>query len=60
MEGESKTNPDVLAGRTRTNKLVLFQGDVGLTGQTVSVRIEQPKTWTLMGTLVERPEGVLA
>lgn len=60
VEGESKTNPDVLAGRTRTNKLVLFQGDVGLTGQTVSVRIEQPKTWTLMGTLVERPEGVLA
>jgi tRNA-2-methylthio-N6-dimethylallyladenosine synthase len=60
VEGRSKTNPDVLAGRTRGNKLVLFSGDPALTGQLVHVKIEQPKTWTLMGALVLDKQEVFA
>ena len=56
VEGQSKTNAHVLAGRTRTNKLVLFPAPERLTGRLVKVRIEEPKTWTLMGTLVEETE----
>ncbi|QQE80965.1 tRNA (N6-isopentenyl adenosine(37)-C2)-methylthiotransferase MiaB [Alicyclobacillus sp. SO9] len=52
VEGESKTNPDVMAGRTRTNKLVLVPGDKSLRGSLVQVKIVDPKTWTLMGELV--------
>jgi tRNA-2-methylthio-N6-dimethylallyladenosine synthase len=48
-EGRSKTNADVLAGRTRTNKLVLFPGSEELTGKLVQVKIEHPQTWTLKG-----------
>jgi tRNA-2-methylthio-N6-dimethylallyladenosine synthase len=57
VEGESKTNPEVLAGRTRTNKLTLFKGPKSLSGQMVQVRIDQPMTWTLKGTLME-PSGI--
>jgi len=49
VEGQSKTNPEVLAGRTRTNKLVLFPGDKHLRGQTIDVEIIHPQTWTLKG-----------
>jgi tRNA-2-methylthio-N6-dimethylallyladenosine synthase len=60
VEGESKTNPDVLAGRTRTNKLVLFPGDKSLCGKLVKVRITEPQTWTLKGQLVTEAEEALA
>src|SRR5690606_20593200 len=32
VEGPSKNNPDMLSGRTRTNKLVHFRGSDSLTG----------------------------
>ncbi|MCL6516246.1 tRNA (N6-isopentenyl adenosine(37)-C2)-methylthiotransferase MiaB [Alicyclobacillus sp.] len=60
VEGRSKTNPDVLAGRTRSNKLVLFPGPAALTGQLVQVRIEQPQSWTLRGQRLEAAEEALA
>ncbi|MBX6352374.1 MAG: tRNA (N6-isopentenyl adenosine(37)-C2)-methylthiotransferase MiaB [Thermoflavifilum sp.] len=53
VEGASKTNPGVLAGRTRTNKLVLFEGPKSLTGQLVPVRITDTKSWTLRGEWVQ-------
>jgi tRNA-2-methylthio-N6-dimethylallyladenosine synthase len=53
VEGESKKNPDVLSGRTRTNKLVNFTGPKHLIGQFVHVRIDEPQTWTLKGVWVE-------
>ncbi|CAM3361430.1 tRNA (N6-isopentenyl adenosine(37)-C2)-methylthiotransferase MiaB [Marinicrinis lubricantis] len=53
VEGESKNNPDMLTGRTRTNKLVHFSGPKSLTGQFVHVRIDQAKTYLLTGTLVD-------
>lgn len=49
VEGESRTNPDRLTGRTRTNKIVLFEGARSLVGQTVPVRIDAAQTWTLYG-----------
>ncbi|WP_124727487.1 tRNA (N6-isopentenyl adenosine(37)-C2)-methylthiotransferase MiaB [Staphylospora marina] len=52
VEGESKKDPNVLSGRTRTNKLVHFRGPKHLIGQFVKIRIDDPQTWTLRGTLV--------
>jgi tRNA-2-methylthio-N6-dimethylallyladenosine synthase len=53
VEGESKNNPDVLAGYTRKNKLVNFIGPKSAIGQLVKVRITEAKTWTLNGEMVE-------
>ncbi|MCL6445376.1 MAG: tRNA (N6-isopentenyl adenosine(37)-C2)-methylthiotransferase MiaB [Alicyclobacillus sp.] len=52
VEGTSKTNSAIMAGRTRTNKLVLFPGDTHLVGQLVQVEVLEPQTWTLKGRLV--------
>ncbi|CAM5788746.1 tRNA (N6-isopentenyl adenosine(37)-C2)-methylthiotransferase MiaB [Brevibacillus borstelensis] len=56
VEGESKNNPNVLAGRTRTNKLVHFAGDKSLIGQYTHVKINDVKTWTLHGEIVSKIE----
>jgi tRNA-2-methylthio-N6-dimethylallyladenosine synthase len=53
VEGESRKNPDVLSGRTRTNKLVNFVGPKHLIGKMVYVSIEKAQTWTLKGKWVE-------
>ncbi len=52
VEGTSKTNANVMAGRTKTNKLVLFPGDKSLAGHYVMVRVTEPQTWLLKGELV--------
>ncbi|SDC13815.1 tRNA-i(6)A37 thiotransferase enzyme MiaB [Melghirimyces thermohalophilus] len=52
VEGESKKDPDVLSGRTRTNKLVNFRGPKHLIGGFAHVRITEPRTWTLRGEWV--------
>ncbi|KAB2954206.1 tRNA (N6-isopentenyl adenosine(37)-C2)-methylthiotransferase MiaB [Heliorestis acidaminivorans] len=51
VEGPSKTNPDKLTGRTRGNKIVVFDGQEDSIGQIVSVKIEEVRTWTLLGNL---------
>jgi tRNA-2-methylthio-N6-dimethylallyladenosine synthase len=53
VEGESKKDPNVLSGRTRSNKLVNFIGDKSMIGQFVKVRITEPQTWTLKGEAVK-------
>ncbi|MET3699553.1 tRNA-i(6)A37 thiotransferase enzyme MiaB [Bacillus oleivorans] len=58
VEGESKNNPEVLAGYTRKNKLVNFRGPKSAIGQLVKVRIKEAKTWTLDGEMVESMEAV--
>lgn len=55
VEGQSKNNPDVLSGRTRTNKLVHFKGPGSLTGHFVQVKIIDTHTWYLNGELAEQP-----
>lgn len=53
VEGESKNNAQVLAGRTRSNKLVHFEGDKNLIGTFVHVKITDPMTWYIKGNLVQ-------
>ncbi len=53
VEGESKKNPDVLAGYTDKSKLVNFRAPKSVTGKIVKVKVVKAKTWTLDGELVE-------
>jgi tRNA-2-methylthio-N6-dimethylallyladenosine synthase len=48
-EGPSKTNPSRLMGRTRTNKIVVFDGDDELVGELVEVQIERATGFSLFG-----------
>ncbi|CAN7527759.1 tRNA (N6-isopentenyl adenosine(37)-C2)-methylthiotransferase MiaB [Paenibacillus sp. LjRoot56] len=54
VEGESKNNTDVLAGRTRTNKLIHFTGNPSLIGQMVHVKVTHAQTWILKGEIVHK------
>lgn len=54
VEGESKNNANVLSGRTRSNKLVHFEGATDLIGTLVHVEITDPMTWYIKGNLVEQ------
>ena len=49
-EGPSKTNSARLMGRTRTNKIVVFEGDNDLVGELVDLRIERANGFSLYGT----------
>ncbi len=53
VEGESKTNAEVLTGRTRTGKIVHFEGSKALIGSEVEVKIISEHVWYLKGKLVE-------
>lgn len=60
VEGASKTNAQVLSGRTRTNKVVNFEGPAHLVGQLVEVEITEPQTWSLNGQWIpEHKEAAL-
>ncbi|MEJ9232513.1 tRNA (N6-isopentenyl adenosine(37)-C2)-methylthiotransferase MiaB [Peribacillus butanolivorans] len=58
VEGESKKNPDVLAGYTTKNKLVNFKGPKSAIGQIVKVKITGTKTWSLNGDMVEEATAI--
>ena len=52
-EGPSKTNESRLTGRTRTNKIVIFEGDpTKLTGQIFNVNISHTAGFTMYGEVV--------
>jgi len=51
VEGVSKTDPTMLTGRTRTNKLVHFSCPDNLVGSLVKVNITDARTWNLVGEL---------
>jgi len=57
-EGPSKTNRSRLMGRTRTNKIVLFEGPEGFVGVLVDVRIERATGFSLYGTPVPTEKRV--
>ena len=57
-EGPSKTNPSRLMGRTRTNKIVLFEGPEEFVGVLVDVRIERATGFSLYGTPVPTEKRV--
>lgn len=52
VEGPSKNREDIWAGRTRTNKIVLFQHSGEQPGEFRQVRITHPQTWVLKGELI--------
>ncbi|WP_423410089.1 tRNA (N6-isopentenyl adenosine(37)-C2)-methylthiotransferase MiaB [Heyndrickxia sp. MSNUG] len=58
VEGESKNNPDVLAGYTSKLKLVNFVGPKTAIGKIVKVKITNAKTWSLNGEMIEEFEPV--
>jgi len=52
VEETSKSDENVLSGRTETNKLVHFKGNNNIIGQIVDVKITDAKTFTLEGIIV--------
>jgi len=54
-EGESKTDSNMLTGRTPAGKIVNFPKEEGITvGSYVTVKIDKTNTWSLMGTVVKK------
>lgn len=51
VDGASKTNPDRLTGRTRTNHIVIFSGSKDLIGQLINVKITAGKTFSIFGEI---------
>lgn len=49
VEGKSKTNENVLTGRTDTNKVVNFEGKDELIGNIINVKIISEHMWYLKG-----------
>jgi tRNA-2-methylthio-N6-dimethylallyladenosine synthase len=52
VEGQNKGNPELMEGRTRTNKMVLFKGGEDLKGKIVQVNIVESGTWHLDGEIL--------
>ncbi|QAY65668.1 tRNA (N6-isopentenyl adenosine(37)-C2)-methylthiotransferase MiaB [Paenibacillus protaetiae] len=55
VEGESKNNASVLSGRTRTNKLVHFEGPKEWIGQFVHVQVTDVLTWYIKAEAISGP-----
>ena len=49
VEGNSKTNKNLLTGRTETNKVVNFEGKDELIGKVTDVKIKSEHMWYLKG-----------
>ena len=52
VEGVSKGNVSRLSGRSRTNKLLNFDGSKDLIGKLINVKITEPHTWSLLGEII--------
>ncbi len=53
IEGTSKTDENILTGRTEGGKLVHITGDASLIGQMLPVRIASAMTWYLIGEILK-------
>lgn len=51
-EGVSRTDENMLTGRTDTSKIVNFKGNKELIGKYVNVRITEAHTWSLNGDVI--------
>jgi tRNA-2-methylthio-N6-dimethylallyladenosine synthase len=56
-EGPSKTNPTRLTGRTRTNKIVVFEGNERLIGEIVDVQVQRANGFSLYGAPLVNDRG---
>ena len=52
LKHKHESGPLQLTGRTRTDHIVVFEGNERLTGQTVQVTVEDATAFTLFGTVV--------
>lgn len=59
MEGRSKQSKKDVTGRMRSNKIVNFQGDLGLVGKLVAVKILKAYPHSLKGEIVFKKESML-
>ena len=51
VEGTSKNNPNMLTGRTDSNKVVIFEGDKDLIGKYIELEIISEHMWYLKGKI---------
>ena len=54
VEGASKTDEKIFTGRTRSNKLILFEHGGENAGDLVDVKISQAQTWLLKGKILTK------
>jgi tRNA-2-methylthio-N6-dimethylallyladenosine synthase len=54
VEGKSKNNPDMLSGRTESNKVVIFEGPENLINQIIDIKIISEHMWYLKGKINEQ------
>ncbi|MEY2551540.1 MAG: tRNA-2-methylthio-N6-dimethylallyladenosine synthase, partial [Verrucomicrobiota bacterium] len=59
-EGPSRTNKSRLMGRTRTNKIVVFQGEPERAGEILNIHVEEATGFSLYGTPAMAPSPVFA
>ena len=52
IEGKSKTNSQMLTGRTDSNKVVVLEGSEDLIGKMVNLKIISEHMWYLKGEVV--------
>lgn len=52
VEGKSKTNENMLTGRTDTNKVVNFEGNENLIGNIINLKIISEHMWYLKGEIL--------
>jgi len=58
VEGRSKQSDQDVTGRTRSNKIVNFEGDLSLVGKLAPVRITRAYAHSLRGEIVSKKESV--
>ena len=54
VEGTSKTNENMLTGRTDSNKVVIFEGDKSLINKIINLKIVSEHMWYLKGNLLNK------
>ena len=52
VEGNSKNNPNMLTGRTDSNKVVIFEGNKNLINKIIDLKIDSEHMWYLKGSVI--------
>ena len=52
VEGKSKNNPNMLTGRTDSNKVVIFEGSEDLINKVIDIKIISEHMWYLKGEII--------
>ncbi|QMV40082.1 tRNA (N6-isopentenyl adenosine(37)-C2)-methylthiotransferase MiaB [Cohnella cholangitidis] len=58
VEGESKNKSNVLSGRSRSNKLIHFEGKKEWIGQFVQVKVTAAQSWYVKAEVVSEPAAI--